>query len=115
MVHKYNFDTHTYFDVKILPEAKDQVLASTQTGIQSEGGSLAGVEYLGHVGELDNHILYRVPKHLIPARMTNAHGLGDDELEEQRNKHIADTISAIGGVLHVDIQTLRQRVKRDEL
>ncbi|KAF9572485.1 hypothetical protein EC968_009871 [Mortierella alpina] len=107
MVHNYSLDTHTYFDVKIRPERADQVLAWTQAAAQEENGALAGVEYVGHVGELTNHLLYRIPKH--------QDGHSDDGSEEQRNKHVVETLSAVQGVLQVDIQTLRQRAKRDEL
>ncbi|KAF9201166.1 hypothetical protein BGZ49_008614 [Haplosporangium sp. Z 27] len=123
MVHKYDLNVYTYFDVKIIPEAADQVLASTQIAASTENGSLFGVEYVGHVAELDNHLLYRVPKqmqiqldnssHKLPN--TSAHDGSNDETEEQRNKQIIDVISAIHGVIHVDVQTLRQRIKRDEL
>ena len=107
MVHNYSLDTHTYFDVKIRLERVDQVLAWTQAAAQDENSALAGVEYVGHVGELPNHLLYRVPKHQDDPK--------DDGLEEQRNKHVVDTLSTVQGVLQVDIQTLRQRAKRDEL
>ncbi|CAO3573836.1 unnamed protein product [Mortierella alpina] len=107
MVHNYSLDTHTYFDVKIRPERVDQVLAWTQAAAQDENSALAGVEYVGHVGELTNHLLYRVPKHQDDPK--------DDGLEEQRNKRVVDTLSTVQGVLQVDIQTLRQRAKRDEL
>ncbi|KAF9174630.1 hypothetical protein BGX21_006208 [Mortierella sp. AD011] len=109
MVHKYDLSLYTYFDVKIVPEAVDQILASTQNAV-IENESLVDVEFVGYVGELDNHLLYRVPKrNQIDSR---SH---DDELEEQRNKQVVDAISAISGVLHVDVQTLRQRTKKDEL
>ncbi|KAF9995085.1 hypothetical protein BGZ79_000117 [Entomortierella chlamydospora] len=118
MVHKYDLSLYTYYDVKIVPEAVDQILASTQT---AENESLVDVEFVGHVGELDNHLLYRVPKrNQIDNRShkltnTSPHNIHDDELEEQRNKQIVDAISALSGVLHVDVQTLRQRTKKDEL
>ncbi|KAF9344382.1 hypothetical protein BGX26_004445 [Mortierella sp. AD094] len=121
MVHKYDLSLYTYFDVKIVPEAVDQILASTQTAAATENESLAGVEFVGHVGELDNHLLYRVPRQTqmdnISHKLTNTspHDTHDDELEEQRNKQIVDAISALRGVLHVDVQTLRQRTKKDEL
>ncbi|KAF9429764.1 hypothetical protein BGZ76_001119 [Entomortierella beljakovae] len=123
MVHKYDLSLYTYFDVKIVPEAASQVLESTLTAASAENGTLAGVEYVGHVGELDNHLLYRVPKNILyentnrklEATPPLPHSSHDDELEEQRNKQIADAISAVQGVVHVDVQTLRQRIKRDEL
>ncbi|KAG0248723.1 hypothetical protein BG011_009978 [Mortierella polycephala] len=123
MAHRYDLTTHTYFDVTIIPEAADQVLASTQTAAAVENGLLAGVECLGSIGTLRNHLLYRVPK-LQPSsaatttdnsdKHTPHNQYGNDQ-EEQRNKHIVDAISAIHGVMKVDVQTLRQRVKRDEL
>ncbi|KAF9108065.1 hypothetical protein BGX27_008493 [Mortierella sp. AM989] len=119
MVHKYDLNLYTYFDVKIVPEAVDQVLTSTQTAAAAGNGSLVGVEYVGHVGELDNHLLYRVPKQIQMDnnghKLTNTHEHREEELEEQRNKQIVDAISAVSGVLHVDVQTLRQRNKKDEL
>ncbi|KAG0374398.1 hypothetical protein BGX24_010443 [Mortierella sp. AD032] len=122
--HAFELSTHTYFDVKIQPEAVDQVLASTRTAAASENGSLAGVEYIGHVGELDNHLLYRVSKQQpLPPHSTNndrldpspSSHLSGTDWEEQRNRQIVDAISAVQGVVHVDIQTPRQRTKKDEL
>ncbi|KAF9177413.1 hypothetical protein BGZ51_008714 [Haplosporangium sp. Z 767] len=123
MAHRYDLTTHTYFDVKIIPEAVDQVLASTQIAAAAENGSLAGVECLGSIGALSNHLLYRVPKlqsSLAATTTDNSnkhtpHSQCDDDQEEQRNKQIVDAISAIHGVMKVDVQTLRQRAKRDEL
>ncbi|KAF9972381.1 hypothetical protein BGZ65_009855 [Modicella reniformis] len=117
MAHKYDLNLYTYFDVKIVPEAAHHILTSTTTAAAVENGSLAGVEYLGHVGELDNHMLYRVPKQAPtnnPDSM-NSHNANNEELENWRNKQIVDAITALQGVLHVDIQTLRQRTRRDEL
>ncbi|KAG0310387.1 hypothetical protein BGZ97_012596 [Linnemannia gamsii] len=124
--HSFDLNTHTYFDVKIHPEAIDQVLASTRTAAASENGSLSGVEYIGHVGELKNHLLYRVPKQ--QQRHPPSHTTVDTQLtpspssclegsdrEEQRNRQIVDAISAVQGVVHVDIQIPRQRTKKDEL
>ncbi|KAF9119768.1 hypothetical protein BGW39_011943 [Mortierella sp. 14UC] len=120
--HSLELSTHTYFDVKIRPEAADQVLAFTRTAAASENGSLAGVEYIGRVGELDNHLLYRVSKQQPPPPTTNNNQLNpststmpDSDWEEQRNRQIVDAISAVQGVVHVDIQTPRQRTKKDEL
>jgi len=126
--HALDLSTHTYFDVKVQPEAVDQVLASTRTAAASENGSLAGVEYIGHVGELKNHLLYRVSKQQPPpnrAQQTTAttnhldplpsSSLQEPDWAEQRNRQIVDAISAVQGVLHVDIQTPRQRTKKDEL
>ncbi|KAF9092592.1 hypothetical protein BGX29_010379 [Mortierella sp. GBA35] len=117
--HSLDLSTHTYFDVKVQPEAVDQVLASTRTAAAFENGSLSGVEYLGHVGELKNHLLYRVPKQqpsstsqLNPAPSSSLQG---SDWEEQRNRQIVDAISAVQGVLHVDVQIPRQRTKKDEL
>ncbi|KAI7832237.1 hypothetical protein BC939DRAFT_472487 [Gamsiella multidivaricata] len=132
MAHTYDLNFYTYFDVKILPEAVDQILESTRTAAASGNGSLVDVEYLGHVGELDNHLLYRVPKQTHTQTQTQIqtqtqtqtdsgttnsplHRIRGEELEEQRNKHIVDAISAVQGVVHVDVQTLRHRAKRDEL
>ncbi|KAG0321712.1 hypothetical protein BGZ99_003735 [Dissophora globulifera] len=119
MAHTLDLDLYTYFDVKIAPEAVDQVLAVTRTAAAVENGTLAGVEYLGHVGSLDNHLLYRVPRYGQTSDnngvSTPVHSQYDDSLEEQRNRQIVDAISALQGVLHVDVQTLRQRAKRDEL
>ncbi|KAI1296094.1 hypothetical protein EDD11_007580 [Mortierella claussenii] len=131
MAHTYDLNLYTYFDVKINPEAVDQVLASTQRAASADNGSLAGVEYLGHVGQLDNHLLYRVPRHNLE-RNNNAfqppsaaaattqgpqgpQSLHDEEQEQQRNMQIIDAITAVQGVIHVDVQALRQRHKRDEL
>ncbi|KAF9922128.1 hypothetical protein FBU30_007796 [Linnemannia zychae] len=122
MTHHLDLSTHTYFDVKILPEAVDQVLAYTRTAA-SENGSLSGVEYIGHVGELKNHLLYRVPKqsplpvqHSTINQITPPHSNpNDSELEEQRNQRIVEAMSAVQGVVHVDIQIPRQRTKKDEL
>ncbi|KAF8923340.1 hypothetical protein BGZ58_003067 [Dissophora ornata] len=118
MAHTFDLALYTYFDVKIVPEAADQVLASTRTAAAAENGSLAGVEYMGHVGELDNHLLYRVPK-LAQTRssdiVTPLHGPLHEVQEGQRNRQIVDAMSALQGVVHVDVQTLRQRTKRDEL
>ncbi|KAF9301973.1 hypothetical protein BGZ74_006040 [Mortierella antarctica] len=101
MGHNYDLTTHTYLDVKVLPDAVSSVVASTR-----ENGSLAGwVEYVGHVGELTNHLLYRIAKR----------GPDFDPQDDARTKHIVDTISAIHGVVQVDIQTPKQRIKRDEL
>ncbi|KAG0017465.1 hypothetical protein BGZ81_010733 [Podila clonocystis] len=101
MGHNYDLTTHTYLDVKVLPDAVSSVIASAQ-----ENGSLAGcVEYVGHVGELTNHLLYRVAKHSPDS----------DPQDDARINHIVDTISAIYGVVQVDIQTPKQRIKRDEL
>ncbi|KAF9418409.1 hypothetical protein BGZ94_009705 [Podila epigama] len=107
MSHDYNYATHTYLDVKILPEAAEQVVASTKAETSSENGSLigAGVEYLGQIGELRNHLLYRISKQ----------GPDSDPKEEARRKQIVDALSALHGVVQVDIQVPRQRIKRDEL
>lgn len=116
MAHKFDLNLYTYFDVKIAADAVDQVLAWTKTAAV-DNGSLTGLEYMGYVGELDNHLLYRMPK-TAPASDLNSvdsHGHLDSEQEEKRNKQIVDAISAFQGVLNVDIQTLRQRAKRDEL
>ncbi|OAQ32581.1 hypothetical protein K457DRAFT_135132 [Linnemannia elongata AG-77] len=123
--HSLEFSTHTYFDVKIQPEAIDHVLASTRTAAASENGSLSGVEYIGHVGELKNHLLYRVSKHQQepPSHTTTntqstpslSSRLQGTDWEEQRNQQIVDAISAVQGVVHVDIQIPRQRIKKDEL
>ncbi|KAI8358716.1 hypothetical protein B0O80DRAFT_519364 [Mortierella sp. GBAus27b] len=118
MTHTYDLSLYTYFDVKIVPGAADQILAWTTTASSAENGSLAGVEYIGHVGELDNHLLYRVPKPTLtttPASASSVQSSFDDGLEEQRNNQIVNAIAALQGVLHVDIQTPRQRTKRDEL
>ncbi|KAF9146470.1 hypothetical protein BG015_011585 [Linnemannia schmuckeri] len=127
--HSFDLSTHTYFDVKVQPEAVDQVLASTRTAAASENGSLSGVEYIGHVGELKNHLLYRVSKQLQQQQQqssshtttntqstpTPSSSLQGSEWEEQRNQQIVDAISAVQGVVHVDIQIPRQRTKKDEL
>ncbi|ORZ17550.1 hypothetical protein BCR41DRAFT_370362 [Lobosporangium transversale] len=68
MAHTYDLNLYTYFDVKINPEALDQVVTSTQTAAATSNGSLAGIEYLGHVGQLKNHLLYRIPKGTRPRR-----------------------------------------------
>lgn len=118
MTHKYDHNLYTYFDVKVAPEVADRVLAWTTTAATVENGSLAGVEYIGHVGELDNHLLYRVPKHTLASNPGSVNPLNstlDDGPEERRNKQIVDAISALQGVFNVDIQTLQQRTKRDEL
>ncbi|KAG0056809.1 hypothetical protein BGZ83_003427 [Gryganskiella cystojenkinii] len=124
MVHNLELNTHTYFDVKIQPEAADQVLASTRAASVTQNGSLAGVEYIGHVGELTNHLLFRTPKQphnhsnndqKLQGPAPGPHSHHEEEQEDQRNKQIVDAISAIHGVLQVDVQTLRQRAKRDEL
>ncbi|KAF9546240.1 hypothetical protein EC957_009979 [Mortierella hygrophila] len=123
--HPLELSTHTYFDVKIQPEAIDHVLASTHTAAASENGSLSGVEYIGHVGELKNHLLYRVSKQQQepPSHTTTntqstpfpSSSLQGSDWEEQRNQHIVDAISAVQGVIHVDVQIPRQRTKKDEL
>ncbi|GJJ76836.1 hypothetical protein EMPS_09195 [Entomortierella parvispora] len=124
MAHRFDLATYTYFDVKVQPEAVDQVLASTRAASASHNGSLVGVEYMGHVGELTNHLLFRAPKHNPAYHSSQGPALPtgsgpqphvDEEQEDQRNKQIVDTISAIHGVVHVDVQSLRQRPKRDEL
>lgn len=101
MGHNYDLTTHTYLDVKVLPDAVSSVVASTR-----ENGSLTGwgVEYVGQVGELPNHLLYSIAKP-GPA----------DLQEDARTLHIVDTISALHGVVQVDIQTPKQRIKREEL
>ncbi|KAG0295195.1 hypothetical protein BGZ96_012297, partial [Linnemannia gamsii] len=109
--HSLDLNTHTYFDVKIHPDAIDQVLASTRTAAASENGSLSGVEYIGHVGELKNHLLYRVSKQ--QQQQSSLHTTTDTQLtpppssdlvgsdwEEQRNRQIVDAISAVQGVVH---------------
>ncbi|KAI9232938.1 MAG: hypothetical protein BYD32DRAFT_427176 [Podila humilis] len=102
MGHNYDLATHTYLDVKVLPNAVSSVVASTR-----ENGLLAGsgVEFVGHVGELPNHLLYRIAKL----------GPDSDPQEDARTQHIVDTISALHGVVQVDVQTPQQRIKRDEL
>ena len=123
--HSFDLSTHTYFDVKIQLEAIDHILASTRTAAASENGSLSGVEYIGHVGELKNHLLYRVSKQQQePSSHTTTNtqstpslssGQQGSDWEEQRNQQIVDAISAVQGVVHVDIQIPRQRNKKDEL
>ncbi|KAG0345769.1 hypothetical protein BG004_003104 [Podila humilis] len=122
MGHHYDLTTHTYFDVKVLPEALDQILASTTSSSHDNNSLLAqaGVEYLGHVGELPNHLLYRIPKLQGTStgggggRKDNAND-GIDNEEVKRTQKVVDKLSAIAGVVHVDVQVPKQRIKRDEL
>ncbi|KAG0246280.1 hypothetical protein BGX31_003470, partial [Mortierella sp. GBA43] len=102
MTHTYDLSLYTYFDVKIVPGAADQILAWTTTASSAENGSLAGVEYIGHVGELDNHLLYRVPKPTLtttPASASSVQSSFDDGLEEQRNNQIVNAMAALQGAL----------------
>ncbi|KAF9899655.1 hypothetical protein BX616_002904, partial [Lobosporangium transversale] len=107
MAHTYDLNLYTYFDVKINPEALDQVVTSTQTAAATSNGSLAGIEYLGHVGQLKNHLLYRIPKvssshqddsNKMASRLllSNAFSLGRPSLARQAIRPLATAATQFG-------------------
>ncbi|KAF9584406.1 hypothetical protein BGW38_006583 [Lunasporangiospora selenospora] len=114
MVHKFEHSTFTYFDVKVAPDAIENVISWTAVASANALGPLAGIEYIGHVGDMPDHLLYRIPK-LFPTPEGSEASQGLEELEDRRNAGVVDSILARQGVIHVDVQSLKQRVKRDEL
>ncbi|KAG0230163.1 hypothetical protein BGW41_002585 [Actinomortierella wolfii] len=103
--HQYELGQYTYIDVKVaspFPDLPERVL---------KGADIKGMEFVGQVGELPDHLLYRIPKNEV----SQSAGGQVQQSDEEKNSKIVTAISAVQGVVHVEIQVPHQRIKRDEL
>ncbi|KAF9167770.1 hypothetical protein DFQ27_001915 [Actinomortierella ambigua] len=103
--HQYDLSQYTYVDVKITSPAQDVAQKVL------DGAGIAGMEFIGQVGELPNHLLYRIPKSDL-SQTASGNVLQSDE---ERNQQVVTAISAVRGVVHVEVQVPQQRFKKDEL